>query len=259
MRGRYVDADEIYGENKAGQIKKSPLPPDEMVDEPHYMHNLITGVYWLSGENIALSIQLNPTSKWESELDRNHPTMRINYDFGSDPKYKPQIKKLENCFRDDIPIGIIFKTVKAKNKLLGLGKVVSYNSTKFVIDSYGISSDQSKLLKEETIREFDKSLADPEFSKIEEINYSRFLLEINFDNGRFRQNLVKSPEPRRVRINQIIESTLLYGLVQLSNQAAPRLYLGVFTRLMYQLILFSKNSSWDSLIFPFRCKKFKSL
>jgi hypothetical protein len=205
FRGRYLNADEIYGEKKAGEIKKTPLPPDEIVNEPHYMHNLITGVYWLSGDDFALSIQLNPTSKWELEIDRNHPTLRINYDFGPDPKYKPQIKKLENCFKNDIPIGIIFKTVKAKNKILGLGKVVSYNSTKFIIDSYGISSEQSRLLKEETIEEFDKSLADPEFSKIEEIEYAKFLSKVNFDNDRFRQNLVKSPEPRRVRINQIID------------------------------------------------------
>ena len=150
LRGNYVGADEIYGEKKAGQIKKSPLPPDEIVDESHYMHNLITGVYWLSGENIALSIQLNPKSKWDLEVDRNHPTLRINYDFGSDPKYKSQIKKLESCFKDDIPVGIIFKTVKAKNKILGLGKVVSYDSTKFVIDSYGIPMEDSRLLKEET-------------------------------------------------------------------------------------------------------------
>ena len=47
------------------------------------------------------------------------------YDFGRDPKYKSQIKKLENCHKSNILIGIIFKTVKAKNKILGLGKSVS--------------------------------------------------------------------------------------------------------------------------------------
>jgi hypothetical protein len=204
-RGKYLKADEIYGEKKTRDIKKSPLPPDEIVNEPHYMHNLITGVYWPSGDEYALSIQLNPKSKWELEIDRSHPTLRINYDFGPNPIYKSQISKLENCYKNDVPIGIIFKTIKAKNKILGLGKIVSFNSTKFVIDSYGISEEESKILKEETIKEFDESLSDPEFSKIEEVNYNEFLSEINFNNDKFKHTIIKSPEPRRIRINQIIE------------------------------------------------------
>ena len=53
----------------------------------------------------------------------------IKYDFGRDPKYKSLIKKLENCHKSNIVIGIIFKTVKAKNKILGLGKIVSSEGT----------------------------------------------------------------------------------------------------------------------------------
>jgi uncharacterized protein DUF262 len=204
-RGKYLKADEIYGKKKDKNVNKSPLPPDEIVNEPHYMHNLITGVYWLSGDEFALSIQLNPKSKWELEIDRNHPTLRINYDFGSNARYKSQISKLENCYKNDVPIGIIFKTIKTKNKILGLGKIVSFNSTKFVIDSYGISEQESKLLKEETIREFDESLADPEYSNIEEVNYTEFLTEINFNKDKFKLNKNKSLEPRRIRINQIID------------------------------------------------------
>ena len=60
-----------------------------------------------------------------AEIHRSRPTLRINYDFGPDPKYKSQIKKLENCHKSNIPIGNIFKTVKAKNKIRGLGKIVS--------------------------------------------------------------------------------------------------------------------------------------
>lgn len=166
------------------------------------MHNLITGVYWPSGDEYALSIQLNPKSKWELEIDRNCPTLRINYDFGQDPKYKSQMSKLENCYRNNVPIGIIFKTLKAKNKILGL---VSFSNNKFVIDSFGISEQQSRLLKEETIREFDESLADPEFAKIEEVDYSVFLKDVDFKNDKFKQILTKSPDPRRARINQIID------------------------------------------------------
>ena len=95
--------DEIYGEEKWRELKKSPLPPDEIVNEAHYMHNLITGVYTPAGDEYALSIQLNPKSKWELEIDRNYPTLRINYDFGPDPKYKSQISKLANCYDNEVP------------------------------------------------------------------------------------------------------------------------------------------------------------
>ena len=168
------------------------------------MHNLITGVYTPAGDKYALSIQLNPKSKWELEIDRGFPTLRINYDFGLDPEYKHQISKLANCYKDEVPIGIIFKTGKSKNKILGLGKIVSFNSTKFTIDSYALSEEESKLLKEETIKEFDESLADPEFSKIEDINYADFFSKLDITNYESKDNEIKSPEPRRVRINEII-------------------------------------------------------
>jgi len=165
------------------------------------MHNLITGVYSPAGDEYALSIQLNPQSKWELEIDRNCPTLRINYDFGQDPKYKSQMSKLENCYRNNVPIGIIFKTLKAKNKILGLGKIASFSNNKFVINSYGISEQQSRLLKEETIKEFDESLADPEFAKIEEVDYSVFLKDVDFKNDKFRQILTKSPDRHCVLVN----------------------------------------------------------
>ena len=204
--GKYLRADEIYGEKLGKDVKKTPLPPDETVNKPHYLHNLITGVYNPANDEYALSIQLNPQSKWELEIDRNYPTLRINYDFGKDPKYRNQISKLEKCYKNEVPVGIIFKTIKGKNKILGLGKIVSFNGTKFVIDSYGISKEESKILKEETIKEFDESLSDPEFSKIEEVNYNEFLSKINFTNDKFKHVVIKSPEPRRIRINQIVEN-----------------------------------------------------
>lgn len=67
-RGKYLRASEIFGK-KSGGAKKSPLPSDEIVNAPHYMHNLITGVYTPAGDDYALSIQLNPKSKWKLEID----------------------------------------------------------------------------------------------------------------------------------------------------------------------------------------------
>jgi hypothetical protein len=204
-RGKYLTPNQIYGEKSAKEIKKSPLPPDDIVNEPHYMHNLITGVYTISGDEYALSIQLNPKSKWDLEIDRTYPTLRINYDFGPDPIYKSQISKLKNCYDSEIPIGLIFKTLKAKNKILGLGKIIEINKTSFIIDSYGISEEESELLKEITIQEFDESLTDTEISKLEEVNYGDLLSATDFNDDRFKLKLGKGPEPRRIKINQIID------------------------------------------------------
>jgi hypothetical protein len=77
-RGRYLRAEEIYGEKKSRDEKKSPLPPDEIVGEPHYMHNLITAVYSPADDEYALSIQLNPKSKWGLEIDRNQIKRYVN-------------------------------------------------------------------------------------------------------------------------------------------------------------------------------------
>lgn len=204
-RGKYLPAEKIYGVKRSIRDKKSALPPDEIVDHPHYMHNLITGVFWPSGDEYALSIQLNPKSKWELEIDRDYPTLRINYDFGPDQKYAPQIKKLENCYNNDIPIGIIFKTIKSKNKILGLGKITSFNKTNFIIDSYRLSEEESKKLKEETIEEFDKSISDPEIARIEVVNYEKLLTGIDFNNSKFLDMRPRSPDTRRVRIDQVID------------------------------------------------------
>jgi len=203
-RGTYLAANEIYGQRKSDE-KKSPVPADDIVNEPHYMHSLIRGVFTPSGDRFALSIQLNPKSKWELEIDRNFPTLRVNYNFGSNPEYTYDIDKLTNCYRNNVPIGIIFKTIKSKNKILGLGKIVSIGSTNFIIDSYGISEKDSKLLKDETVKEFDKSLTDPEFSKVEEINYNEFLSKIDFDTDKCIAKLTKSPEQRRAKIYQMID------------------------------------------------------
>ncbi|MGE4118127.1 MAG: DUF262 domain-containing protein [Candidatus Nitrosocosmicus sp.] len=204
-RGKYLEAERIYGVKKSTDNKKSPLPADDLVDKPHYLHNLITGVYWITGEEYALSIQLNPKSKWELEIDRDYPTLRINYDFGSDQKYSTQINKLKNCYSKDIPIGIIFKTGKSKNKILGLGKVSSIVNTKFVIDSYRVSEEESRKLKEETISEFDKSMSDPEIARIDPVNYKQLLSETNFNATKFLHTVSKSPDTRRIRIDQILD------------------------------------------------------
>lgn len=204
-KGKYLDADKIYGIKKSIDVKKMPLPPDDIVDQPHYLHNLITGVYSPAGDEFALSIQLNPSSRWDLEIDREFPTLRINYDFGSNEKYFSQMKKLQNCFENDIPVGLIFKTGRAKNKILGLGKITSFSDNKFVIDSYLISEEESKNIKEETVSEFDRSISDPAIARINLVDYKKLLSEINFDEEKFMHHKSQSPDTRRIRIDQIID------------------------------------------------------
>ena len=120
LKGQYLGPNKIKGEIKDG--KRHRLPPDEMVNELHQLHNLVRGVFPMKGSKYALSIYSNPKTKWKLEINRDHPTLRINYNFGQNPKYKSDITQLENCYKNDVPIGIIFRTAKTKNKILGLSK-----------------------------------------------------------------------------------------------------------------------------------------
>lgn len=57
----------------------------------------------MKGSNYALSIQSNPQSKWKLEFDRDHPTLRINYNFGQNQEYNSDIIQLKNCHKNDVP------------------------------------------------------------------------------------------------------------------------------------------------------------
>jgi len=115
---------------------KSPIPPDSIVGEPHYMHNLVRGVYKPSGDEFALSIQTNPNSKWGVEIDFDAEKWTINYDFEDESKYSSDIESLKKCYEREMPIGVIYKHKKGVNEILGLGKIVNHNRTLFEIVNY---------------------------------------------------------------------------------------------------------------------------
>ncbi len=117
-----------------GQPGIAPVPADSIVSKPHYMHNLVRGVYKPKDDTFALSIQLNPKSKWGSEItiDDEKGTWIIKYDFKKDYLYQAEIRSMKNCFKNKIPIGVIYKVKPGANRILGLGiisKVVDYNFT----------------------------------------------------------------------------------------------------------------------------------
>lgn len=204
-RGNYLSATQIYGKwFKGEKWEKTPLEPDDLVDAPHFLHSLVKGVYKPKDDRFAQSIQLNPTSKWELELDRNHPTLRINYDFGSFDEYKDQIEGLKTCYEHDVPIGILFRTAKGRYKSLGLGKIISHTENKFIIESYGISETESAKLKDETIEEFDETLTDPDFAKLDEINFTELFSNTDFVKQQLKLKQLKESPPTRARISQII-------------------------------------------------------
>lgn len=115
---------------------ESPIPPDSIVDEPHYLHNLVRGVYKPSGDEYALSIQTNPNSKWGIEINFDDKNWAINYDFEDSEKYSSDIESLKKCFESNIPIGVIYKHEKGINEILGLGKIVNHQGTLFEIVNF---------------------------------------------------------------------------------------------------------------------------
>ena len=130
-----------------GEKGVSPILADSIVSEPHYMHNLVRGVYKPEGDDFALSIQINPQSIWGSEINFETGKWKINYDFGDEGKYSSDITSLRKCFEADIPIGVIYKPEKGVNKILGLGKITSIEGAKFIIIPYEIAEKISQIEK----------------------------------------------------------------------------------------------------------------
>ena len=117
----------------------SILSSFHIVTNSYYLHSLIRGVYKPESDPFALSIQTNPNSKWGKEIDGlEYANWQINYDFEDDGQYSWDMKSLELCHRYEVPIGIIFKTKKANNLILGLGIIQKVSGTLFEIVPYEI-------------------------------------------------------------------------------------------------------------------------
>jgi len=116
----------------------APVPADSIVSEPHYLHNLVRGVYKPKDDDFALSIQLNPESKWGSEItiDDEKETWFIKYDFKEDYLYQKEIRSMKNCYNKKMPIGVIYKVKPGTNRILGLGIITKVVKNNFTIKPY---------------------------------------------------------------------------------------------------------------------------
>lgn len=125
---------------------ESPIPADDLVPVPHYLHNLVRGVYKPKGDEFALSILTNPSSEWGVEIDFHGEGWTINYDFRDGQKYASDIESLKKCYLNEIPIGVIYRHKKGVNEILGLGRIVSTEETSFFVSNYDskISEDLSE-------------------------------------------------------------------------------------------------------------------
>jgi len=134
------DSSKIRGEKGVSKI-----PADNIVSEPHYLHNLVRGVYKPEGDDYAQSILTNPESKWGTEIDFEIGKWKINYDFGEGYKFSGDINALKKCYDENIPIGVIFRHKKGVNQILGLGKISNVIGTKFEITPYDIDEKREKV------------------------------------------------------------------------------------------------------------------
>lgn len=115
---------------------KSPIPPNSIVSKPHYLHNLIRGVYKPINDDFALSIQLKSTTKYGSEIIYSDKTWKIIYDFKVRLTNTKDIASLEKCISEEVPIGVIDKPKPKTNKILGLGKIKKLDEVRFEITPY---------------------------------------------------------------------------------------------------------------------------
>ena len=186
LRGRYLPRKEVVGPRRQDKPNATEeIPADSFVSYSHRLHNLTRGVFPLKGSGYALSIQLNPASKFGPEIDSSSPTLLIQYDFGSNPNLKRDIDLLQQCLDNDMPFGVIVKKGPDQNKILGLGKISSRTGTAFSIAAYGISVEESKRIQYETNKEFESVRKDILLDRVEKIDWEKYLTEVDFTATKF--------------------------------------------------------------------------
>ncbi|MEH7126213.1 HNH endonuclease signature motif containing protein [Bacillus sp. JJ1773] len=132
-----------------GESSQKKLPPDQFVPEPHILHDLIRGFYKPAKKPYLLSYQA-------TELDSNYGKQIIwdkkGYSFikiemkpPSGEKDNRKISDIEAArynLLNNIPIGILHKENKGKNRVLGLGIIVSERADGvFLVDPYEFKED----------------------------------------------------------------------------------------------------------------------
>lgn len=129
----------------------------DKIDKPFLFHPLSCGgTYIPEHSKYAQSFFLNPVSKWGNEIDHNCKTLKINYDYGDSlgTQHKRHVKAMTACKQLGLPVGIFFRLKDGKYRCLGLGRVTSIIGNNFVIESFGITDEESIQLKEDVIKDY---------------------------------------------------------------------------------------------------------
>ena len=139
-----------------------PIAPNQTVSELHYIHPLVRGSYKPGGAKIvgwdkdkrgviwegtddfvqAIQSSKNETQQGysnEVKFDAKGRWTEINYNHKLGGHYfEITGGHLLNCYKEKIPIGIIYREKKSHNKILGLGLIteVSQNQLDYKIEPY---------------------------------------------------------------------------------------------------------------------------
>jgi putative restriction endonuclease len=125
LKGRVLQGKkEIKGANSEERI-----PADELVPEQHILHDLIRGFYKPKGKNYLLSYQATESKenygkqiKWMNDEELDFEVIEMRPPSGEkDNRKKSDIRAARYNLEHRIPIGILHKVSKGKNKILGLG------------------------------------------------------------------------------------------------------------------------------------------
>jgi hypothetical protein len=178
------------------------------IDTPYLIHPLASGTYTPAGSEYAQTIFLSPKTKWGKEIDQKEKTLKINYDYGDSAgkQYKADMKRMIACKEIGLPIGIFFQLKTSKYRCLGLGKIISINKNNFVIESFGITDEESKKLKENVIqdyaRHYEKEHKEDAFKNHPAINWDGLKIELEQDKE--KNNTLSGLNPTKKTLEKIL-------------------------------------------------------
>lgn len=198
----------LRGKTRSRDQMKGIGVTEEEDEEGKILHGTVRGVYKAEGEEYAQSIQTNPNSKYEMELDPSSSTIKLNYIFEDDEEYDNDIKLLEKSIKNDVPIGVVMVLATNKWKILGLCKIVEHPSKReFVLKSYGMLDEASEYLKNETLKEYDKYNVNKDLRKTDSIDWKSFAPQIDPLESRFQKITDNPPTLQREpsHIDEIIK------------------------------------------------------
>ncbi|MSV26700.1 MAG: DUF262 domain-containing protein, partial [Nitrosarchaeum sp.] len=198
--GKTLTSKGIRGSGKGGERLRS-----SSVNAPYLLHSLNRGTYYPEGTGYAQAIYLNPKSRWELKIDREHPTLKINWNYSDSTQHETDKKFMRASYEIGLPIGILFRLTDNRFKCLGLGKITSINENNFVIESFGMSSDESTKIKDDVLEAYDEISKDKDVARIPNVNYvelARDDLENRFKDKKLREQVIA--DRAAYRINELV-------------------------------------------------------